>query len=111
MVCAGRLDPVETDVNYEEFYRAVSEKRQRPLALVKEILDDAAEVLGAELAAGGEVSYRGLGKFKTTERAARQATNPQTQAKENVPAKRVAKFKVGAELERVVESRKPRALP
>lgn len=48
-----------------------------------------------ELKRGGQVSLVGFGTFKTVERAARQARNPQTGATVHVPARKVPVFKVG----------------
>lgn len=45
-----------------------------------------------DLKAKGEVSIRGLGKFKVATRAARQARNPATGETISVPEKRVVKF-------------------
>jgi DNA-binding protein HU-beta len=48
-----------------------------------------------ELKRGGQVSLVGFGTFKTVQRAARQARNPQTGATVHVPARKVPVFKVG----------------
>ncbi|MDF1800425.1 MAG: HU family DNA-binding protein [Planctomycetota bacterium] len=48
-----------------------------------------------ELAADRRSEFREFGVFEVRERAARIAQNPRTLDKVQVPAKRVAKFKVG----------------
>lgn len=45
------------------------------------------------LAAGGEITLPGLGKFEAADRAARTGRNPGTGAALDIPATRVVKFK------------------
>jgi DNA-binding protein HU-beta len=70
---------------------------------------DAAGALGAalaaiesELAAGGEVTITGFGKFSVSERGARQARNPRTGEPIDVPAGRAPRFSAGAKLKQAV---------
>ena len=46
----------------------------------------------------GRVSLVGFGSFSVSERAARDGRNPQTGAVIKIAAKKVAKFKAGADL-------------
>ena len=46
----------------------------------------------------GKVSLVGFGTFSVVERAARQGINPSTKQPISIAAKKVAKFKAGAEL-------------
>lgn len=50
------------------------------------------------LKAGDKVALVGFGSFGLAERAARQGVNPATKAAIHIPAKKVVKFKAGAEL-------------
>ena len=50
------------------------------------------------LAAGEKVSLIGFGTFSVNERPAREGINPATKEKIQIAAKKVAKFKAGAEL-------------
>ena len=50
------------------------------------------------LAKGDRVSLVGFGSFSVSERAARDGRNPQTGAVIKIAAKKVAKFKAGADL-------------
>ena len=50
------------------------------------------------LKGGDKVSLIGFGTFSVNERAARMGINPSTKAPINIPAKKIAKFKPGAEL-------------
>ena len=51
------------------------------------------------LAAGEKVSLIGFGSFSVNERPAREGINPRTKEKVQIAAKKVAKFKAGAELD------------
>ena len=51
------------------------------------------------LAAGEKVSLIGFGTFPVNERPAREGINPRTKEKVQIAAKKVAKFKAGAELD------------
>ena len=50
------------------------------------------------LAAGDKVALIGFGTFAVSERPAREGINPATKEKIQIAAKKVAKFKAGAEL-------------
>jgi len=55
------------------------------------------------LKAGDKVALVGFGSFAVAERAARTGVNPATKATIKIPAKKVVKFKAGAELADVVK--------
>ena len=67
-------------------------------AAAKKALDATTEAIKAALVAGDKVQLVGFGTFSVNERPARQGINPATKQKINIPAKKVAKFKAGAEL-------------
>ena len=67
-------------------------------AAAKKALDATTEAIKAALVAGDKVQLVGFGTFSVNERPARQGINPATKQKNNIPAKKVAKFKAGAEL-------------
>ncbi len=50
------------------------------------------------LKSGDRVALVGFGSFSVTERGARTGRNPQTGKEIQIPAKKVVKFKAGAEL-------------
>jgi DNA-binding protein HU-beta len=58
--------------------------------------------IGTTLKTGGKISLVGFGSWSVAERAAREGRNPQTGATIKIAAKRVVKFKPGAELENQV---------
>lgn len=57
----------------------------------------------AALKGGDKVSLVGFGTFSVSERAERTGINPSTKQAITIPAKKVAKFKAGAELSEAVE--------
>ena len=61
-------------------------------------------LIASELAAGGDVSIGGFGKFETRERGAREARNPATGGTVHVPARRAPAFKPARNLKDRVEA-------
>jgi DNA-binding protein HU-beta len=55
--------------------------------------------VGSTLKDGGRVSLVGFGSWSVSERAAREGRNPQSGATIQISAKKVVKFKAGADLE------------
>lgn len=64
----------------------------------KKALDAFIATVSQTLKSGDKVSLVGFGTFSVTERGARTGINPSTKAAITIPAKKVAKFKAGAEL-------------
>ena len=64
----------------------------------KQALDAATESIKQALAAGEKVQLLGFGTFSVNERPAREGMNLRTGEKIQIAAKKVAKFKAGAEL-------------
>ena len=64
----------------------------------KKALDATVAAIKDALVAGDKVSLVGFGTFSVNERPAREGINPATKEKINIAAKKVAKFKAGAEL-------------
>ena len=64
----------------------------------KKALDATTEAIKNALVAGDKVQLVGFGTFAVTERHARQGINPRTKETITIEAKKVAKFKAGAEL-------------
>ncbi len=67
-------------------------------AAAKKALDAFTGKVTDTLASGGRVSLVGFGTFSTSQRSAREGRNPQTGQTIKIPAKTVAKFKAGSEL-------------
>ncbi|MBQ7423686.1 MAG: HU family DNA-binding protein [Prevotella sp.] len=64
----------------------------------KKALDATVEAIKAALKKGDKVALVGFGTFSVTKRPAREGINPATKQKIKIAAKKVAKFKAGAEL-------------
>lgn len=64
----------------------------------KKALDATVAAIKDALVAGDKVSLVGFGTFSVNERPAREGINPATKEKIQIAAKKVAKFKAGAEL-------------
>jgi len=64
----------------------------------KRALEAFVNATSGALKSGDKVALVGFGSFSVNERSARTGRNPQTGATINIPAKKVVKFKAGAEL-------------
>ena len=64
----------------------------------KKAIDATMGAIKDALVAGEKVSLIGFGTFSVSERPAREGINPATKEKISIAAKKVAKFKPGAEL-------------
>uniref|UniRef100_UPI0040275872 HU family DNA-binding protein n=1 Tax=Prevotella sp. TaxID=59823 RepID=UPI0040275872 len=70
----------------------------------KQALDAATESIKQALAAGEKVQLLGFGTFSVNERPAREGKNPQTGEAIHIDAKKVAKFKAGADFEKLLNA-------
>ena len=66
-------------------------------AQAKSALDATTNSLKEALIAGDKIQLVGFGTFSVNERPAREGINPATKQKIQIAAKKVAKFKAGAE--------------
>jgi DNA-binding protein HU-beta len=64
----------------------------------KKALDATTSAIKDALKGGDKIALVGFGTFSVSERPARTGINPATKAKIQIAAKKVAKFKAGAEL-------------
>lgn len=64
----------------------------------KKALDATTEAIKDALVAGDKVQLVGFGTFAAKEQPAREGINPATKEKISIAAKKVAKFKAGADL-------------
>lgn len=72
----------------------------------KAALEAALEAVSGSLKKGDKVALIGFGTFQVVKKDAREGINPATKAKIKIPAKKVVKFKAGAELAENVNSKK-----
>ena len=73
----------------------ISDTTQAKRVVVKRIVQQFLDEIVAELAADNRLEFRDFGVFETRTRAAREAQNPKTLERVQVPAKRSVKFKMG----------------
>jgi DNA-binding protein HU-beta len=85
-------------MNKAELINAIAAEAGLSKVDAKKALDATVKAVSDALAAGDKVSLIGFGTFSVAERSARQGINPKTKEPIKIAAKKVAKFKAGAEL-------------
>lgn len=86
-------------MNKSELVSSIAAKSGLNKESAKKALDAAVESIVEALKAGDKVALVGFGTFSVSERAARQGINPATKQAIEIPAKKVAKFKAGSDIE------------
>ena len=89
-------------MNKTELIAKIAETAGLSKVDAKKALDAAVEAVKDALVAGDKVQLVGFGTFAVKEQPAREGINPATKAKIKIAAKKVAKFKAGAELAEAV---------
>ena len=87
-----------------ELVKKIAEQAHLTNADAKLALDATLQAIKDALVAGEKVQLVGFGTFAVTERPAREGINPATRQKITIAAKKVAKFKAGAELDSQVNA-------
>ncbi len=85
-------------MNKTDLTNSIAEKAGLSKVESKKALDAVLASIGEALKEGDKVSLIGFGTFSVTERSARQGINPLTKQPINIEAKKVVKFKAGADL-------------
>lgn len=85
-------------MNKSELISAMATEAGLSKADSKKALDAFIASVTKAVKSGDKVALVGFGTFSVTERSARTGINPSTKAKIEIPAKKVVKFKPGAEL-------------
>ncbi len=85
-------------MNKTELIAKIAETAGLSKVDAKKALDAAVEAVKDALVAGDKVQLVGFGTFAVKEQPAREGINPATKQKIKIAAKKVAKFKAGAEL-------------
>ncbi len=85
-------------MNKTELVNAIAEKAGLTKVDAKNALDATIEAISEALANNDKIALVGFGTFAAVEKAARQGINPRTKEKVEIPARKVVKFKAGAEL-------------
>ena len=82
----------------------VSDKLQMAKNDLERVLETTIATIQEALKKGDKVSLTGLGMFSVKERKHREARNPKTGEKVQVPAKKAVKFRPGKELKELVQA-------
>ena len=85
-------------MNKTELVEKIAVGAELSKADAKKALEAAVEAIKTALVEGDKVQLIGFGTFSVSERPAREGVNPRTGEKVTIAAKKVAKFKAGAEL-------------
>ena len=85
-------------MNKTELVAAIAEKSGLSKADAERALKAFTESVEETLKAGDKVQLVGFGTFAVAKKPAREGINPATKQKIKIAAKKVAKFKAGAEL-------------
>jgi len=86
-------------MNKNELVKAVAEKSQLSQADAKKAIDAVTASIKEALKGGDKVALVGFGTFSVSERGERTGINPRSGEAIKIPAKKVAKFKAGSELD------------
>ncbi len=90
-------------MNKAQLIDAIAEGAGLTKADAKKALDSFIDATTDALKKGDRVALVGFGSFSVSHREARKGRNPQTGKDIMIPAKKVVKFKAGAELADVVK--------
>ena len=85
-------------MNKSELVNAIAAGANLSKADAKKALDVTLNAISDALKSGDKVALLGFGNFAVTERPARIGINPATKQPIQIEAKKVVKFKAGAEL-------------
>ena len=89
-------------MNKAQLIEEMAKKAGITKADAKKALDAFVGVTAGALKKGDKVSLIGFGTFSVIKRGKRKGRNPQTGQVLDIPAKKVAKFKPGSELSKLV---------
>ena len=89
-------------MNKSELVSAIAEKSGLSKVDAKKALEATTEAIIEALKANDKVALVGFGTFSVSERPERQGINPRTKEAVTIAAKKVAKFKAGADIDAVL---------
>ncbi len=93
-------------MNKQELIEAIASNAELTKADAKKALDAFICATTAALKKGDRLALVGFGSFSVADRAARTGRNPQTGKEIKIAAKKVVRFKAGAELAETVNKKK-----
>lgn len=85
-------------MNKTDLVNAIAEKANLTKVDAKNALDACLEAIAGALENNDKVALIGFGTFSVTEKGARTGINPRTKETISIPARKVVKFKPGAEI-------------
>ena len=85
-------------MNKSELVNAIAAQSKLTKAASEKALNALMAAVKQTVKKGGRVSLVGFGSFSVSQRKARTGRNPQTGKEIKIPAKKVVKFKAGADL-------------
>ena len=85
-------------MNKTELVNAIADQAKLSKVDAKAALDATIAAISNALAEGDKVALSGFGTFAVAEKGARTGINPRTKETINIEARKVVKFKAGAEL-------------
>jgi DNA-binding protein HU-beta len=83
-----------------ELAEKIAQSADLGVGQAREVVETVIDAVANELAAGGEVSLAGFGKFSVSRRAARQGRNPATGQMIQIAASNAAKFSAASALKK-----------
>ena len=89
-------------MNKAQLFDAIAHDAKITKADANEVLNAFIKGVTSSLKKGGKVALVGFGTFSVSNRKARTGRNPQTGKEIKIAAKKVAKFKAGADLSKAV---------
>ncbi len=89
-------------MNKAELISAIAAKAEITKVDAKKALDAFIDVTAESLKNGDRLTLVGFGSFSVTSRIARNGRNPRTGLKIKIAAKKVVRFKAGAEITKMV---------
>jgi DNA-binding protein HU-beta len=90
-------------MNKTDFIGAVAKKTGLSKVDAKKAVEAFIKTVGDAVKKGEKVSLLGFGSFTVVKKAARKGVNPKTKNPIDIPARKVVKFKPGAELANIVK--------
>ena len=90
-------------MNKTELVNAIAENANLSKADAKKALEATLDAIAGALKSGDKIALVGFGTFSVSERPSRTGINPRTKEQLTIAAKKIAKFKAGAELENALQ--------
>ena len=90
-------------MNKTDLVNAIAENASLSKADAKKALEATLDAIAGALKNGDKIALVGFGTFSVSERPSRTGINPRTKEQITIAAKKIAKFKAGAELENALQ--------